>query len=75
VLDTGTFPGQEGKPTQADVYSVDEEVELVINGVSVGRKPAGAAVKNKATFKVTYQPGTVEAVGYKGGKETGRSSW
>ncbi len=72
MLDTWTFPGQEGKPTQVDVYSIDEEVELFINGVSAGRKPAGAAVKNIATFKVTYQPGTVEAVGYKGGKETGR---
>jgi beta-galactosidase len=72
VLDTWTFPGQEGKPTQADVYSIDDEVELVINGVSVGRKTAGAAVKNKATFEVTYQPGTIEAIGYKGGKETGR---
>ena len=72
VLDTWTFPGQESKPTQVDVYSIDDEVELVINGVSSGRKPAGAAVKNKATFEVTYQPGTVEAIGYKGGKETGR---
>jgi beta-galactosidase len=72
VLDTWTFPGQEGKPTQVDVYSIDDEVELFINGVSVGRKPAGAAVKNKAIFKVNYQPGTVEAIGYKGGKETGR---
>ena len=50
VLDTWTFPGQEGKPTQVDVYSIDDEVELVINGKSQGRKPAGAAVKNKATL-------------------------
>ncbi len=72
VLDTWTFPGQEGRPTQVDVYSSDDEVELVINGETVGRKPAGAAVKNKVTFEVTYQPGTIEAIGYKGGQETGR---
>ena len=63
VLDTWTFPGQEGKPTQVDVYSIDDEVELLVNGVSPGRKPAGAAVQNKASFDVTYQPGTIEAVG------------
>jgi beta-galactosidase len=72
VLDTWTFPGYAGKPIQVDVYSIDDEVELVINGISQGRKPAGAAVENKATFKVTYQPGTIEAIGYQGGKETGR---
>ena len=72
VLDTWTFPGQEGQRTQVDVYSIDEEVELLVNGVSAGRKPAGAAAQNKASFDVVYQPGTIEAVGYTGGKETGR---
>lgn len=72
VLDSWTFPGQEGKPVQVHVYAVDEEVELLINGQSQGRKPAGAAVKNKTRFDVTYQPGTIEAVGYSGGQETGR---
>ncbi len=72
VLDTWTFPGQEGKLTQVDVYAVDDEVELLVNGVSAGRKPAGAASQNKASFEAAYQPGTIEAVGYTGGKETGR---
>ena len=72
VLDTWTFPGQEGQLTQVDVYSADEQVELLVNGVSFGLKPAGAAVENKVSFDVPYQPGTIEAVGYNGGKETGR---
>lgn len=72
VLDTWTFPGQEGKPTQVDVYSIDDEVELFVNGVSAGRQPAGAAAQNKATFTVTYQPGALEAVGYTAGVATGR---
>lgn len=72
ALDTWTFPGQEGKPVQVHVYSVDDEVELWINGQSQGRQPAGTPVKNKARFDVTYQPGTIEAVGYKDGRETGR---
>jgi beta-galactosidase len=73
VIDSWSFPGQEGQPTRVDVYSVDEEVELFVNGVSAGRKPGGAAQKNKTSFEVTYQPGTIEAVGYSGGKETGRT--
>jgi beta-galactosidase len=74
VNDSWSFPGQEGKQTRVDVYSVDEEVELLVNGLSAGRKAAGAAEKNKATFEITYQPGTIEAVGYSAGKETGRTS-
>jgi beta-galactosidase len=72
VLDTWTFPGQEGKLAQVDVYAMDEEVEVLVNGVSAGRKPAGAACQNKASFDVVYQPGVIEAVGYSGGRETGR---
>ena len=51
-----------------------EEVELQFNGVSAGRKPAGAASQNKATFEVTYIPGKLEAVAYTKGVETGRFS-
>lgn len=72
VLDAWTFPGYEGAPVQVDVYAIDDEVELVVNGELMGRKPAGSAVKNKASFEVTYQPGTIEAIGYTGGQETGR---
>jgi beta-galactosidase len=74
VSDDWTFPGWEGKPTQVEVYSADEEVELLVNGTSVGRKPAGAAGQNKAVFEVTYQPGTIVAVGFTGGRETGRTT-
>lgn len=74
VSESWTFPGQEGELTQVDIYAVDEEVELFINGVSAGRKLAGAASQNRVTFEVTYQPGTIEAVGYSGGKEASRTS-
>ncbi|HEX6034743.1 MAG TPA: glycoside hydrolase family 2 TIM barrel-domain containing protein [Anaerolineales bacterium] len=73
VIDSWDFPEQEGRQTRVDVYAIDEEVELFVNGVSAGRKPAGAAEKNKTCFEVTYQPGTIEVVGYRDGKETGRT--
>ncbi len=74
VTDSWSFPGQEGQPTRVDVYSIDDEVELFVNGVSAGRKPGGAVQQNKTTFEVTYQSGTIEAVGYNAAKETGRTS-
>jgi beta-galactosidase len=73
VCDSWTFPGWEGKPTQIEVYCADDEVELWINGVSAGRKPAGAGHQNKAVFEVTYEPGEIVAVGYAGGQEAGRT--
>jgi len=73
VSDRWDFPGWEDKPTRVDVYSDSAEVELRINGVSIGRKPAGAACQNKASFDVTFTPGMVEAVAYTGGIETGRT--
>ncbi len=72
VVDSWTFPGQEGKRTEVHVYSADDEVELLINGVSVGRKPAGAENENKAVFDVTYQAGQIVAIGYTDGLERGR---
>jgi beta-galactosidase len=74
VIDSWTFPGWEGRPTRVEVYCADEEVELLINGVSMGRKPTGAASQNKAVFDLVYEPGVVEAVGYSGGQATGKTS-
>jgi beta-galactosidase len=71
VIESWTFPGAEDKPIQVDIYAVDEEVELLINGASFGRKPVS---QNKATFDATYQPGIIEAVGYREGKEVSRTS-
>ncbi len=73
VIDSWTFPGQKGQTTQVYVYSPADEVELLVNGVSVGRKKAGAASQNKVLFEVPYQPGTIEAVGYTDGQETART--
>lgn len=74
VVDSWTFPGDEGKPVWVDVYCKDEEVELLINGISVGRKPAGVTAKNKVRFDVIYTPGEIMAVGYSGGQEVGRET-
>ncbi|MGI6367075.1 MAG: glycoside hydrolase family 2 TIM barrel-domain containing protein [Anaerolineae bacterium] len=73
VSDSWSFPGEEGRTTRVDVYSPDDEIELVINGRSQGRRPAGDANRFLASFDVVYEPGYVEAIAYRDGQETGRT--
>ena len=68
-----TWPGYEGKETAVEVYSDAEEVELFVNGQSLGRKPVGDSFKKfYCRWETTYTPGEVVAVAYIGGKEVGR---
>lgn len=67
-----TWRGYEGKPCRVEVYSADEEVELLINGASCGRLPTGETHGFKAVFDTVYRPGTITAVAYTDKKETGR---
>ena len=67
-----TWPGYEGKPALVDVYADAQEVELFLNGVSLGRKPAGEAAAFTACYELSYEPGELNAVSYTDGAETGR---
>ncbi|MGE5598009.1 MAG: DUF4982 domain-containing protein, partial [Bacteroidota bacterium] len=67
VRPSWTWPGEEGRPLQVDVYSACAEVELFLNGRSLGRKPAGREQRHIASFTVPYEAGTLTAVGYDGG--------
>jgi beta-galactosidase len=49
-------------------------VELILNGRSLGRKPAGKANRYTASFEVVYEAGELTAVGYSGGVARSRSS-
>lgn len=72
TVSSWTWPGYEGKPAVVEVYSDAQEVELRLNGRSIGRKPAGEAHLFTAIFETTYAPGTLEAVAWSDGRETGR---
>jgi beta-galactosidase len=69
-----TWPGQEGKPVEVVVYSEFPEVELFLNGKSLGRAAVGLETEYKATFQVPYAAGQLVAVGYRDGREAGRWS-
>jgi beta-galactosidase len=62
-----SWPGCEGFKVYIDVYSQCDEVELFLNGSSLGRKPAGKAASNVASFETCYRPGILKAVAYSGG--------
>lgn len=61
------WPGKEGQEINVWVYSNCEEVELFLNGESLGRK---AMKKNShLEWPVKYAPGTLLARGFQGGRE------
>jgi beta-galactosidase len=57
-----------------EVYADADEVELVVNGASVGRQPSGAAHRYRSAFETTHEPGVVEAVAFRAGAEIGRTA-
>ncbi|GGZ29017.1 beta-galactosidase GalA [Asticcacaulis endophyticus] len=60
------WEGKEGETIPVWVHSNLDEVELFVNGKSAGKKPV---VKNRhLEWDVVYQPGKIQAFGYKGGK-------
>jgi beta-galactosidase len=61
------WPGREGQEIEVRAHSNCEEVELLLNGQSQGRKPMEK--NGHLAWKVKYQPGTLLARGFKGGKE------
>lgn len=70
-VDSWSWAGFEGRPVTVEVSADAEEVALVVNGSEVGRAAPKACL---ATFETTYEPGTVEAIAYRGGAEIGRAA-
>ena len=65
------YEGKEGSRVSVEVYSAGDEVELFINGESLGRKPGSEGAFCFTAFETTYQPGCVKAVSYKDGQVLG----
>lgn len=86
VLPHWNWQGREGQAIPVMAYTNSEEVELFLNGKSLGRKkhfgepveiPVGPNAsqdrkfvsKYRLEWQVPYQPGSLKAVAYQGGKQ------
>lgn len=59
------WKGKEGQPIEVWVYSNCEELDLIVNGKSQGRKPMPKL--GYLSWTVPFEPGAIEALGYKNG--------
>ncbi|WP_428312899.1 beta-galactosidase GalA [Hydrocarboniphaga sp.] len=66
VLPHWNWPGREGQPIDVRVYANTDEVELLLNERSLGRKPLERY--GQMQWSVPYAPGSLTARGYKSGK-------
>ena len=72
ILPHWNWPERVGKITPVYVYSSGDEVELFLNGSSLGRKRREKGFARFMWNDVVYRPGELVAVAYKNGKEWAR---
>lgn len=74
VYKNWNYAGFENSPVELVVYSNADEVEVLVNGKSLGRKKVSTERPwpNTANFETVYEPGEVVAISYKNGEEVSR---
>lgn len=68
ILPHWNWPDRIGKITPVHVFTSGDEVELFLNGNSLGKKKKEKLQYRLRWDSVTYQPGELKAVAYKNGK-------
>ena len=71
LLPHWTWPGREGQPIEVWAHGNAREVELRLNGRSLGRKPMPR--NRHLEWRVPYAPGRLEAIGYNDGRVVARA--
>ncbi|KAF3917831.1 Beta-galactosidase [Dactylellina cionopaga] len=74
ILPHWSWPDRVGKVTPVHVFSSGDEAELFLNGRSQGRKTRAQYEYRFRWDKVVYEPGELEVVTYKNGKEWARET-
>lgn len=69
ILPHWNWPERLGKITPVHVFTSGEEVELFLNGKSLGRRKKGKFEYRLRWDDVTYEPGELKAVAYKNGEK------
>jgi beta-galactosidase len=73
VVADWNWKGYEDSIFEINVYSSCDEVELFLNGRSLGRKQTNRSTKFMAIYAVPYTAGELKAVGYSNGKQVNTS--
>ena len=73
ALNDWNWKGMEGKIMDVNIYSSCEEVELFLNGKSLGKKITDRSAKYLAVWQVPFEAGTIKAVGFSGKKQVASS--
>lgn len=71
LLPHWNWVGREGDPIRVVAYTNCDSVQLILNGESLGEKQIEK--HGHGEWRVPYVPGTIEAIGYRGGKEVCRT--
>ena len=71
LLPHWNWPGRAGQPIEVWAHGNTEEVELLLNDRSQGRKPMPR--NRHLEWRVPYAPGRLEAIGYNGGRRAARA--
>lgn len=66
-----SFRGYEGKPIRVHVFGNGDSYKLFLNGEEAG---SGELVKKRGCAELTYEPGELKVITYKGGAELGTYS-
>ena len=67
VLPHWNWPDRVGKTLPVEVFSNGDEVELFVNGESLGRKRRAPGLRRFVWKDVVYAPGAIRAVAYRNG--------
>ncbi|MCU0772742.1 MAG: DUF4982 domain-containing protein, partial [Verrucomicrobia bacterium] len=74
ILPHWNWPERVGQVTPVHVYTSGDQAELFLNGQSLGRKKKGQYEYRLRWDDVVYQPGQLEVVAYRNGKQWARHS-
>jgi beta-galactosidase len=67
-----TWPGAEGRPLAVRIYTTGDRVDVHLNGRKLDSKQVSARVGQSIEFTLTYEPGVLEAVAFRDGKQIAR---
>lgn len=73
VVADWNWEGYENHPLEVTVYSSCKQVELTLNGKSLGKKKTDRSTQFTAKWEVPYKAGELKAIGYQGSKAVAES--